>query len=188
MVEKNLMTRFQNSETERAKLVEMERGHTERVHEMMSRISLLEAQLSTERQEKLRLNTELQESRVKIETLQTKLLEQTSKLDSMKSIHDHALEEAKENYQRMLRQHLQDEKDQWEAKLKLEEKHRMSRESENQRLRLDITRRQESSSSVVGQSNDFSSSISVSPNQKHPAPEVSEEISIIRILQLLVFF
>ncbi|RKO85057.1 hypothetical protein BDK51DRAFT_46853 [Blyttiomyces helicus] len=136
-----LTHRLHEAEADRAMALEKERALVERVNELTSRVSLVEAQSSRERQEKSRLMIELQAAKLRTETLEQETSDLTATLDHIKATHTRALEETKENYQRMLRQQLAEEREQLEEKHRAEEAARVAKENERQKLRLDISRR-----------------------------------------------
>ncbi|RUP50837.1 hypothetical protein BC936DRAFT_137512 [Jimgerdemannia flammicorona] len=152
-IEKSLTVRLNEMEAERPMAMERERGLSART----TRITTLEAQLSTERHEKARLIAELETERLRSADYEVRSTQATAKLDALRSTQSRALDEAKEHYQRLLRQQLQEEREQWEQKHRQDEER--ERETERRKTKTEHVRktlaqsgRQGSFASVEGES------------------------------------
>ncbi|KAJ3036630.1 hypothetical protein HDV00_002526 [Rhizophlyctis rosea] len=140
-VERELTVRLHEVEMERQGVLGREKGLVERVNGLVTRISVLESEVGRERQERARVELELETERHHSSELKKQVGELEVKLEGIKGVHSRALEEAKGTYQRMLRQQVQEERDMWEERMRSEERRREVREVEKQKLRLDISRR-----------------------------------------------
>lgn len=103
-------------------------------------MATVESQLQIERQEKSRLNAELEAARVRTGDIEAAHNDLMAKFEIQKTVHSRALDDAKDGYQRMLRERLQEEREQWEQKHKEDERMRQAeptREPEKSKLKLD---------------------------------------------------
>ncbi|KAI9007735.1 TATA element modulatory factor 1 TATA binding-domain-containing protein [Hyaloraphidium curvatum] len=163
--EKTLTARLHEAEMEREKSSIRERGWSERVNELTTRVATLESQLSIERQDKSRLTAELEVERTRMSDFQAQNSDLSAKLEIQKSAHNRALEDAKDSFQKLLRQRLQEEREQWEQKRKEEERARQNevrREPEKSKLKLDTQRLNSGRESSVDR---FSGTITSAPTQ-----------------------
>ncbi|KAJ3291881.1 TATA element modulatory factor 1 [Borealophlyctis nickersoniae] len=149
-MERSLTLRLRQAEADRTDAVDRERSLLERLHELSSRISSLEAQVSHERQENSRLALEMEAGRKRAIELEEVAIGATTKLEHAKAEHVNALEDAKENYQRMLHLQLEKERERQEEKQKSDDWARQNRELDKQKLRLDIGSRRTSYATSPG--------------------------------------
>ncbi|KAJ3046395.1 TATA element modulatory factor 1 [Rhizophlyctis rosea] len=140
-IERDLTLKLHDAETDRANAVVRERALGEKVNGLLTRISALESEVAQERQERARMEMELETEKHRATEFERTAGDLSVKLEHVRGVHAKALEEAKQTYQRMLRQQIQEERDQWEDRMKAEEKARMAKEVEKQKLRLDIGQR-----------------------------------------------
>ncbi|KAJ3343375.1 hypothetical protein HDU93_008740 [Gonapodya sp. JEL0774] len=141
-----LAERVREAESERAVAVERERAAREREGGLTTRIASLEAQLSTERQDKARVSAELDVSRRRASSLDRKSTEMAARLATLESAHARELEDARESYHSQLRQQIRDAEQTWERKRREEDREKIRgvesrRSSERNRLRLDIAQK-----------------------------------------------
>ncbi|KAJ1546245.1 hypothetical protein HK405_007272, partial [Cladochytrium tenue] len=119
-IENSLTQRLRAAENERNASVENERSLLEKFNALNNRLSILELQAARERQDNARLAAELESERLQGESHERLATDLTAKLELLKSSHARAMEEAKENFQRMLRKQIQEERDQWEERAREE--------------------------------------------------------------------
>ncbi len=96
-----------------------------------------------ERNQNVQLNEEITSLRARIPNLEAKIEDLITNLESSKKTHKIALQEAEEQYRRMLRQTLEEKQEEWERKLHSEKENKLikEREQEKRRIKLESIRR-----------------------------------------------
>ncbi|KAI8608252.1 TATA element modulatory factor 1 TATA binding-domain-containing protein [Chytriomyces sp. MP71] len=126
-IEISLTSRMQLAEKERFELAEKEKASLERYDDLNKRFVALEYQFTRERQERSRLQAELEEHMTKLDGSAQTVSDLTAKLSVLKASHQRALDESRTAFDDAVRQAVAEEKTRLDAGLK-EERERMQRE------------------------------------------------------------
>ena len=101
-----------------------------------------ELQLTAKHNQNINLNEEIKSLHARIPNLEAKIEDLVSELDSSKETNKLALQEAEEQYRRILRQKLEEKQEEWEQKLRSEQENKLikEREQEKRRIKLESVR------------------------------------------------
>ncbi|KAJ3190939.1 hypothetical protein HDU82_003774, partial [Entophlyctis luteolus] len=127
-IEISLTTRLHEAERESLEHAEREKTSVQRFEELTKRFQTLEYQFQRERQERSRVQAELDENLTKLDDADRSVSDLTAKIALMKTSHAKAMEEARELFQANLRKAVDDERRRGEEQLKEERDRQAARE------------------------------------------------------------
>ncbi|KAI9330428.1 TATA element modulatory factor 1 TATA binding-domain-containing protein [Obelidium mucronatum] len=131
-IEVSLTARLQQAERECFESGEKEKASVEKCEELNKKVSSLEYQFGRERQERSRIQAELDDHVSRLDNSDRQVSDLTAKLNHLKTSHARELQEAQTAFQETLRKALEEERRKTEMLLK-EERDRLQRE----RLKVD---------------------------------------------------
>ncbi|KAJ3131571.1 TATA element modulatory factor 1 [Physocladia obscura] len=103
-IEINLTTRLQQAEREILKYTEREKFNSQRYEDLNLQFQMLEFQFSRERQERSRIQAELEEKAAKLDNSDRSVSDLTAKLTVLKNSHTRVLEDAESKFQHMFQE------------------------------------------------------------------------------------
>ncbi|CAI2183198.1 16703_t:CDS:10, partial [Funneliformis geosporum] len=141
-IENRLSKQLIEMETERDRFAGKYENLNNQLTEMSTTMEQQELQLIIERNQNTKLNEEITSLRARIPNLEAKIEDLVLELESYKTTHKIALQEAEEQYHRMLRQTLEEKQEEWEQKVRSEQENKLIKEheQENRRAKLDSLR------------------------------------------------
>ncbi|CAG8740974.1 4507_t:CDS:2, partial [Funneliformis caledonium] len=144
-IENSLSKQLTEMETERDRFAGKYETLNNQLIEMSSTMEQQELQLIIERNQNKQLNEEITSLRARIPNLEAKIENLVLELESYKTTHKIALQEAEEQYRRMLRQTLEEKQEEWEQKVRSEQENKLIKEHEKEkrRAKLDSSRSSE---------------------------------------------